>query len=77
MAIPTPVNGQITDSVTQNNLSVVGSAPAQAMGLLYQTMAQTAAIGMQNATSNQQQINELATAVLTRCVGVLTPNDGK
>lgn len=77
MALPTPVNGQITDAVTQNNLTVLGSAPAHAMGVLYQTMAQTTSIGIQNATSNQQKTNELAAAVLTRCVAVLTPNNGK
>jgi hypothetical protein len=77
MAIPTPVNGQITDAVTQTNLSVLGAAPAQAMGGFYQAMAQTTAIGMQNATANQQLTNELASAVLTRCVGVLTSNGKK
>ncbi|MAZ34213.1 MAG: RebB like protein, partial [Thalassospira sp.] len=27
MAIPTPVNGQITDAVTQANVKVLGDAP--------------------------------------------------
>lgn len=39
MALPTPVNGQITDAVTQANLSVLGKAPAMAMGTIYQAQA--------------------------------------
>jgi hypothetical protein len=31
MAIPAPVNGQITDAVTQANVKVLGDAPAMAM----------------------------------------------
>ncbi|WP_179139439.1 RebB family R body protein, partial [Azospirillum brasilense] len=32
MAFPTAVNSQITDSVAQSNVQVVGSSPAIAMG---------------------------------------------
>ncbi|CAM4197197.1 RebB family R body protein [Pseudoalteromonas byunsanensis] len=35
MATPTPVNGQITDAVTQVNTKVAGDTPATAMGNLY------------------------------------------
>ncbi|HTQ13427.1 MAG TPA: RebB family R body protein [Rhizomicrobium sp.] len=56
MAIPTPVNGQITDSVTQANVKVVGDAPAMAMGALYQSLAHSTGILYENATSTQQQI---------------------
>lgn len=40
MSNPDPVNSQITDAVTQTNVKVVGEAPAQAMGNLYQQMQQ-------------------------------------
>jgi len=56
MAIPTPVNGQITDSVTQANVKVVGDAPAMAMGALYQSLAHSTGILYENATGTQQQI---------------------
>ncbi|MGH6872264.1 MAG: RebB family R body protein [Rhizomicrobium sp.] len=56
MALPTPVNGQITDSVTQANVKVVGDAPAMAMGALYQSLAHSTGILYENATSTQQQI---------------------
>lgn len=34
-AMPTSVNGQITDAVTQANTKVLGDAPAEAMGNLF------------------------------------------
>ena len=54
MAYPTAVNSQITDSITQTNLSVLGNAPAMAMGTLYSTMAHSIGILYQNSTMAQQ-----------------------
>jgi hypothetical protein len=54
MALPTAVNSQITDSVTQSNLSVLGNAPAMAMGTLYSTMAHSLGILYQNSAMAQQ-----------------------
>ncbi len=71
MAFPTSVNDQITDAVTQSNVKVLGDAPAIAMGAIYQTAAQAAGLAAQNAVSNQQNVNELAIAVVTRCVNAL------
>ena len=56
MALPTPVNGQITDAVTQTNVKVVGDAPAMAMGAIYQSLAHSTGILYENATSSQQQL---------------------
>jgi hypothetical protein len=56
MAIPTPVNGMITDAVTQANVKVVGEAPAMAMGAIYQSLAHSTGILYENATSSQQQL---------------------
>lgn len=50
-AIPTPVNGQITDSVTQSNVKVLGEAPAEAVGVLYQDVDPAE----QNTDQNVQQ----------------------
>ncbi len=72
MAFPTSVNDQITDAVTQSNVKVLGDAPAIAMGAIYQAAAQAAGLAAQNAVSNQQNVNELAIAVMTRCVNALT-----
>ena len=62
--MPATVNDQITDSVTQVNTKVLGDAPAQAMGTLYQTASATAGLAMQNAVhaqNNQYAINNAAT----------------
>ena len=56
MAIPTPVNGMITDAVTQSNVKVVGDAPAMAMGAIYQSLAHSTGILYENAASAQQQL---------------------
>jgi hypothetical protein len=55
MAYPTAVNGQITDAVTQQNISVLASAPAMAMGVIYQSAAHSLGILYQNATAAQHQ----------------------
>ena len=71
MAFPTAVNSQITDSVTQANLEVVGMAPAIAMGNLYQATAQALANAAHNATVAQQQTNITAQAATTMGVAKL------
>ncbi|MBB4655603.1 RebB family R body protein [Xanthomonas arboricola] len=71
MAFPTAVNDQITDSVTQANLQVLGSAPAAAMGNLYQATAQALANAAHNATLAQQQMYVTAQAATTMGVSLL------
>ena len=56
MAIPTPVNGMITDAVTQTNVKVLGDAPAMAMGAIYQSLSHSTGILFENAVSSQQQL---------------------
>jgi hypothetical protein len=72
MAFPTSVNSQITDSVTQANLKVLGEAPAMAIANLYQATAQALANAAHNAASAQQQANILAQAVTAAAVTFLT-----
>lgn len=74
MAFPTAVNSQITDSVTQVNVKVLGDAPAIAMGNLFQATSQALAMAAHNATTAQQQSNVLAQAVTTRCVQTILDN---
>lgn len=71
MAFPTAVNNQITDSVTQANVQVLGDAPAVAMGNLYQATAQALANAAHNATTSQQQTNITAQAATTMGVATL------
>lgn len=65
------VNSQITDAVTQSNVKVLGEAPAMAMGTIYQTMAQSIGLSMQNAVSAQQQMNVIAQAATTQGVNLI------
>lgn len=62
------VNGQITDAVTQTNVKVVGEAPAQSLGLLYQMSAHSAGLAMQNAVQSQQALNQISSAVVSTAV---------
>lgn len=71
MAFPTAVNSQITDSVTQANVQTLGTAPAVAMGNLYQATAQALANAAHNATVAQQQLFVTAQAATTMGVAML------
>jgi len=64
----TTVNEQITDAVTQANVKVLGDAPAMALGMVYQTMAHSIGLMMENAVAAQQQQNMLAQAAATQGV---------
>ena len=65
------VNDQVTDAVTQNNVSVVGTAPAMAMGSLYQSLANSVAMASMNAVFAQQQANMLHQAATAQSVAKL------
>ena len=68
MAIPTPVNGQITDLVTQANVKVIADARAMAMGAIYQSLAHSTGILYENAASSQQQLAIAAQAATNQGV---------
>ena len=68
MAIPTPVNGMITDAVTQANVKVLCEAPAMAMAAIYQALAHSTGILFENAASSQQQLAIAAQAATNQGV---------
>ncbi len=70
------VNRQITDAITQSNLIATGLAPAHSMGALYQTFAQSTGTALQNAVSNQQHINTLNLASISKNVEVILQQPG-
>lgn len=70
MAFPTKVNSQISDSITQANVKVLGDAPAIAMGYLSQATAQALANAAHNATNAQQQ--SFVTGQASTTMGVST-----
>ncbi len=51
------LNPQVTDQVTTTNATVLGEAPAMAMGSLYQTIGNSVAMAAANAVYAQQQAN--------------------
>ncbi len=65
------VNSQITDAVTQTNVNVVGEAPAQAMGTLYQVAAHSNGLAMENAVSNQQNLNQLNPSIVAQAISMI------
>ncbi|MDF3026619.1 MAG: antirepresssor protein RebB [Fluviicola sp.] len=65
------VNPQITDAVTQTNVKVLAEAPAMAMGTLYQTMAHSLGILMENAVTSQQNMNVIGQASVTQGVAMI------
>ena len=69
-AFPSPVNNQVTDSVTQVNTKVIGDAPAMAMGSIYQAMSHAISNAAQNAIYAQQQASVTMQAATT--MGVTT-----
>jgi hypothetical protein len=71
MAYPTAVNDQITDSVSQANLKVLGDAPAVALGNLFVATSQALANAAHNATSAQQQNGVTMQAATTQGISTL------
>ena len=68
MAQPTALNSQITDAVTQSNVSVLGNSPAMAMGAIFQSLAHSTGILYENAVSSQQQLAIAAQAATNQGV---------
>ena len=71
MAQETAVNSQITDAVTQANVKVLGEAPAQAMALVYQTVAHSISLAMQNAMQAQGGLQQIGNAVTSSAVKMI------
>jgi len=51
------VNSQVVDAVATTNTEVLATAPAMAMGSLYQTVGNSVAMAAANAVYAQQQAN--------------------
>jgi hypothetical protein len=77
MATETTVNSQITDAVTQANLTVLGDAPAQAAGLVYQTIAHSISLAMVSAQQAQAGLAQIGNAVTSSAVAVVLAAAGR
>ena len=67
----TPVTAQITDSITQANVTTLAEAPAISMANTYQVFGQVVGASMQNAVSNQQSASTIDLAITTQGTSVL------
>lgn len=79
MADPTPVNGQITDSVTQAHHLSVGTSAAVAVASALQAMAHAAGLNMFKASHAYQQwtiLNQAATTQAANEVLLAGADDG-
>lgn len=65
---PPSVNAQVTDTVSQTTMGVVGEAPAVAVGTLYQTAAHANGVLMENASANQHNLNQLNPAIVAQAI---------
>ena len=68
MALPTPVNGQITDPVAQSGVAVLAAAPAMAMSSIYQSAAHSIGILYQNSVQAQMSASISAQAAANQGV---------
>ena len=71
MAFPTSVNDQITDSVSQSSVQVLGNASSVALTSLYQSMAHSLSLLFENSVHAQQQAAIVAQAATTQGVATL------
>ncbi len=72
----TVVNSNITDAITQTNVKVLAEAPAQSMAMVYQTMAHSISLSMQNAVSSQNAMQQLNAAIIsTACRQIMSLSD--
>lgn len=77
MADVTLVNGQVTDAVTQANVTTLGSAPAQSLGTLYQTVAHSVSLALVSAQQAQAGLAQIANAVTASAVATVLASAGR
>ncbi len=65
------VNPKTTDQVTQDNVMDLGSAPAEAMAMLYQSTAQALSLAAHNATAAQQHGYMILQAATVRGIALI------
>ncbi|MEH6474923.1 MAG: RebB family R body protein [Sneathiella sp.] len=63
MTEETYVNSQVTDAVAQTSMKVLGEAPAEAVGVLYQQMAHSIGLALQNVIAQQQHSYTIHNAI--------------
>lgn len=54
---------QVTDAIAQTSVKVMGEAPAEAVGILYQQMAHSIGLALQNVIAQQQHSYSIHNAI--------------
>lgn len=67
----TTVNSQITDAVTQTNVTNLAASGANALSNLYQVVSNSMTHAIQNAAFGQQQTNTIHQATTTQGVNLI------
>lgn len=70
------VNSQITDAVTQTNVKVLGEAPAEALGMAFQSMSNAVSLSLENATQTQGGMQQVANASTSSIVTLILKKAG-
>lgn len=70
------VNSQITDAVTQTNVKVLGEAPAEALGIAYQSMSNAVSLALENATQTQGGMQQVGNASTSSVVTLILKQAG-
>lgn len=65
------VNAQITDAVTQTNVKVLGEAPAEALGMAFQSMSNSVSLALENATQTQGGMQQVGNATVSSIVTLI------
>ena len=71
MALDTALNSQITDAVTQANVTVLADSHALSLSNLYQMISQSLGLSAQNAGMSQQRYSIIHQASTTQGVNLI------
>lgn len=71
MAFPTAVNDQITDAISQSNLTVLGQSSATAVATTAQSLAHSFGLRLSAEQAGSARLGVLREAVTNKCVQTL------
>jgi hypothetical protein len=71
-SLPTPVNAQVTDAVTQTNVKLVGEGPAESVSVETQAMAHSMGLSLENASQPQGGMQQIANTATSAMITLIT-----
>jgi hypothetical protein len=64
-------SAKVADSISATNHTVLGSSPDVAISIFYQAAGQAFSLTMQNAASNQQNLNSLNPSIVAQALKLI------